>query len=287
MLLAVVSLVALVVAKPGLAQEPSKGKVLFFYRSAGYEHGPVVVQADGTTIAGNALIKYGEKKNFEVVCTHDGSVFDGDISQYDAFVFYISGNIFGAANNNSVAGSKPMTEAGFQKLLDAVKGGKGFVGIHSASDAECGKKNAEGVDIYTAFVGGRFESHGAMQEAAAAIVKPTEMPWLKEKGDKDVAFEEWYTMREYNKDMHVLLIQETEGMKGDCYKRPPFPSSWIRAEGKGRVGYVAYGHDNPFWKEDANVRKIGEFIDWALGRFDMDTTPNFETVTPKGNQLKH
>ena len=32
----------------------------------------------------------------------------------------------------------------------------------------------------------------------------------------------------------VLLVQETETMKGIEYQRPAFPATWIREQGKGR-----------------------------------------------------
>ena len=289
MLWAFMLLSALVVAPSALAQEPPKAKVLFFYRSAGFEHDPVKVQADGTTIAGNALIQYGKKKNFDVVSTHDGSVFDGDINQYDAFVFYNSGHLLGPANEKStVKGANPMTEAGFQKLLDAIKGGKGLVGIHSASDAFLGKQNENKVDLYTALIGARFVSHGPQQFGTLTITEPAQFPHLQDSGKRITTWEEWYAMKEFQPDMHVLLIQETEGMDGgknNSYQRPPFPSSWIRQEGKGRVAYSAFGHDNRYFRNVENVRRIGELIEWSLGRFNVDVTPNFEKVTPKGNLL--
>ena len=92
-------------------------------------------------------------------------------------------------------------------------------------------------------------------------------------------------MGQFNPDMRVLLVQETEGMDGKDYQRPPFPSTWIRKEGNGRVAYSAFGHDNRYFHNAENVRRIGELIEWSIGRFDVDTTPNFDKVTPKGNEV--
>jgi type 1 glutamine amidotransferase len=83
--------------------------------------------------------------------------------------------------------------------------------------------------------------------------------------------------------MHVLLIQETEGMKGKDYERPPFPATWIRKEGDGRVAYTSFAHDNRYLGQ--TVQYIGDLIEWTLKRFEADTTPNIEKVTPKHEQM--
>ncbi len=293
-LLTLATLAAVVFALPltlSFGAEPNpdakKAKVLYFSRSQGFEHGPVKLLEDGTTVSGVALKKYCDAKNIELVCTQDGGVFDGDLGQFDGFVFYTSGNLE-EENGSKNPTAHAISADGLKKFFAAVKSGKGLVGIHSGSDTHCKQKDEKGLDLFTKLIGARFASHGPMQDATVSIVKPVQLPWLKDKGEKYTTFEEWYAMKDYNPDMHVVLVQETAGMnsgKGNCYDRPNFPSSWIRMEEKGRVAYSAFGHDNKFWKEDDNVKKIGEMIEWSLGRFDMDTTPNFETVTPQGNQM--
>ena len=52
--------------------------------------------------------------------------------------------------------------------------------------------------------------------------------------------EEWYSLKNFSKDNHVLLVLETAGMHVFHYKRPSFPIAWVRKEGKGRVYYNAW-----------------------------------------------
>jgi len=275
---------AIIVAFLGLctllnAQEAKKAKILHFTRSQGFEHAPAKRLDDGTTVSGQALNKYFADKNIEVVETQDGSVFDGDLNQYDAFVFYTSGNLLderGSKNDKA----KPMTEAGFRNMVAAVQNGKGFVGIHAASDSHCNLKNENGVDLYTQFIGAIFTGHGPQQFGTATIVVPTAFPHLKDSGKRFTTWEEWYGMGQFNKDMHVILYLETAGMEGKDYACPPFPLCWIRKEGKGRVAYSAFGHDNRYFQNTENVRRIADLIEWSVGRFDADTTPNIEKVTP-------
>ena len=73
----------------------------------------------------------GEKAGFDVECTKDGGVFDGDLGQYDLFAFYATGNLHEPGTDKM----PPVTRAGKHKLLDAIAGGKGCVGFHAATDA--------------------------------------------------------------------------------------------------------------------------------------------------------
>ncbi len=292
-LLTLATLVAVMFALPllGFGAE-KKAKVLCFTRSQGFEHAPAKLLEDGTTVCGNALKKYLAAKNIDLVETQDGAAFDGDIDQYDGFVFYTSGNLEDEGGSKNPK-AHAMSADGVKKMMEAVQKGKGFVGIHSATDTHCKQKDDKGLDLYTKFVGARFAGHGPQQFATLLTTEPRQLPWIKEVGPMVTTWEEWYAMRECNPDMHVVLVQKTsdmdsgknrEGVENLNYQRPPFPSSWIRAEGKGRVAYTAFGHDNRYWENDENVRHVGEFVEWSVGRFSMDTTPNFDKVTPKGNE---
>ena len=265
------------------AQEVKPAKVLHFTRSQGFEHGPAKLLDDGTTPSGRGLKDYFADKNIELIEAQDGSLFDGDLEQYDAFIFYTSGNLLDARGSKNDQ-AKPMTADGLRKMIDAIRGGKGFVGIHAATDTHSGLIE-DGVDIYTKLVGGRFTSHGPQQFATLTVVEPTSFPFLKESGKRITTWDEWYAMNQFNKDMHVILIQETEGMEGKDYARPPFPLSWIRQEGQGRAAYSSFGHDNRYFQNKENVRRIGELVEWSIGRFDADTTPNIDKVTPGAGQM--
>ena len=75
------------------AGEKKKQKVLYFSRSAGFEHGAVKVVDGRPSISDRILTELGKRHGFEVTCTKDGRVFDGDLDQYDAIAFYTSGDL--------------------------------------------------------------------------------------------------------------------------------------------------------------------------------------------------
>ncbi len=74
-------------------------------------------------------------------------------------------------------------------------------------------------------------------------------------------------------------------MTDGVYIRPPYPASWARMFGKGRVYVTGIGHKPETWANPAFRTLLNGGIQWALGRVQADITPNLETVTPKYAEL--
>ena len=142
-------------------------KVLFFSKSSGFEHDVVKRTGEGQSLSETKLTELGITHGFDVVATKDGRVFDGDLSQYDAFFFLRLGNLTDAGTDNIPA----MSARGKEALLAAIRNGKGFVGVHSASDTFHSKgeplrrNNKYNQDI--AMLGGEFLSHGSQNKRGA------------------------------------------------------------------------------------------------------------------------
>jgi len=81
------------------------------------------------------------------------------------------------------------------------------------------------------------------------------------------------------------LVQDTAGMTGAEYKRPPYPSTWIRMHGKGRVFYTSLGHRDDIWNHPAFKALLTGALNWSLGRVEADVTPNLKQVAPGANSL--
>jgi len=268
-----------------LAAEVKKRKVLYFTRSQGFEHGPVVRKDGREAFSEKVLTEMGARAGFEVVCTKDGRLFDGDLSQYDAFAFYTSGDL---TQPDKRRNDPPMSPAGKKRLLDAVAAGKGFVGFHSATDSfhSAGPRDETSpqFDPYIAMLGGEFISHGAQQEATLRNTSP-QFPGMEGIPAAWRLMEEWYTLKNFAKDLHVILVQDTEGMKGDMYQRPPFPATWARKHHNGRVFYTSFGHRDDIWTNPQVQQVILGGFAWAMRRKEADVTPNIDRVTPKANQV--
>lgn len=268
------------------AAEGKKQKLLYFSRSAGFEHDAVKIKNGQPSISDRILTELGKKHGFDVICTKDGRVFDGDLDQYDAIAFYTSGDL----TKPNKAGTPPMSPEGKQKLLRTIAAGKGFVGLHAATDSFHSKgprdQNQTEVDPYIAMIGGEFIVHGAQQEATIRAASPG-FPGVKQFGQVQKLREEWYTLKNFAKDLHVILIEDNEGMEGDCYQRPPFPCTWARMHRKGRVFYTSFGHRDDIWTNPDVQAIILGGLAWAMGNVDIDVTANIDKVTPKAGQLSY
>jgi len=74
------------------AAEKRKQKVLYFTRSISYEHSPVHREGDELGHSKKVLTALGKRAGFDVVCSKDGRVFDGDLDQYDLIASYSCGD---------------------------------------------------------------------------------------------------------------------------------------------------------------------------------------------------
>lgn len=268
---------------PGLLRAQggaARKKVLFFSKSSGFEHSVIKTPAGGgPSLAEQVLAELGAAHRVDFTFSKDGSLFTpGYLAGFDGYMFFTTGDLTTAGTDQH----PPMTPAGKQALLDAIHGGKGFVGLHAATDTFHGKDQE--VDPYIAMIGGEFMKHGAQQPSTSKIVDP-KFPGLRGLGDSFRISEEWYSLKNLASDLHVLLVQETAGMAGVPYQRPNYPSTWIRKHGQGRVFYTSMGHRDDVWHSDRYHAMLTGGLDWTLGRADADATPNVAQVTPEYRAL--
>ena len=215
-----------VLARP----QGSPKKVLFFIKSAGFPHPVVTRPARGQpSLAEQILTKAGKEHGFEVVASKDGRMFEPDkIGEWDAFVFETTGDLTTEGQGEK---SPPMSPDGEKAFYDAIRGGKGFLGMHCAADTfgHFGKRNKGAEDPYIQMIGGEFIVHGAQQEVEIEIVDP-KFPGVAEGfGSSGPSFhinDEWYALKNMPEDLHVIMVQVTKGMKGPMYQRPNYPITW-------------------------------------------------------------
>ena len=103
---------------------------------------------------------------------------------------------------------------------------------------------------------------------------------MKAAGDGFEMMEEWYTLKNHAKNLHVLLIQEP-GLKGRMYDRPAFPATWAREYGTGPAFYTSMGHREEVWLNPIFQSVLLGGLSWAFGNVKADITPNIEKVTPE------
>ncbi|MBW3539285.1 MAG: ThuA domain-containing protein [Planctomycetes bacterium] len=186
------------------------------------------------------------------------------LRHYDALVIY--------ANITAIA---PEQE---RALLEFVAEGGGFVPIHCASYCFLNS------DRYVELVGARFEKHetGVFR---ARIAEPDHPVMRGFSG-----FESWdetYVHTRHNTAGRTVLEYRVEGRglrveggaRADSESRRTLnqaePWTWVRAHGKGRVFYTAWGHDARTWSHAGFHNLLERGIRWAVGG-DPSVAPDYD-----------
>ena len=155
-------------------------------------------------------------------------------------------------------------------IVDFVRGGKGLIPLHCASF--CFRNSPLWVDM----VGAQFQKHGT-GEFRTTLLEP-EHPVMK----GFTGFSSWdetYVHTRHNDRGRTVLEERVEG---DHHE----PWTWVRNEGKGRVFYTAWGHDQRTWSHPGFQNLLERGIRFASGR-DLSAVSAYVdhpvmTQTPKG-----
>jgi len=281
-------LLLLALGVPAFAAETPKRKILFFTKSSGFEHDVISYKKGAPSFAEKQLLELAKDRNWEFTFSKDGSKFSPEyLAQFDTVMFYTTGDLCSPGTDKN----PPMTLAGKQALFDFVKSGKGFVGTHSAADTfhtdnesqkgpERFKNHGDKADSYVCFLGAEFIRHGKQQVGVNKVVDPT-FPGFAKVGDSFSFMEEWYTLKDFRPEIHVLTTFNDPALEGDDYKRPAYPNCWAKAEGKGRVFYTAMGHREDVWTNATFRQILVGGLSWANGDAQApDLSPNLMKVAP-------
>ncbi len=275
------------------AADDKKKNLLMFTRSQGYEHGCIKRGKENALSLGERIVTdLAKKHGFEVTCTKDGRQFlSENIAKYDAFLFETTGDL----TKDGGDGNPPMPEEGKKAFLQAIADGKGFVGCHCASDTfhTSGKRDEtqplDKRDPYTAMIGGEFIVHGSQQKSRIDVVDES-FPGAKPFGRSFEILDEWYALKNFQDDLHVIFVQNTEKMEktqgaNKSYDRPNFPETWARMHGKGRVFFTSMGHREDVWENPMYLTLLLGALGWTTGRLDASIEPNLRQVAPKYDEL--
>ncbi len=280
------SILALLAVTAVAAPAPRK-QILFFTKSSGFEHSVISWKGGRPSHTEKVLLELGKKQGWEFTFSKDGSKFSPDyLARFDAVLFYTSGDLSSPGTDQH----PPITPAGKQALFDFVRGGKGFIGTHSASDSyhtdnEAKKgparyvNHGEKADPYVRFLGCEFIKHGAQQVATNTVTDP-KFPGFEKLGPTFALHEEWYSLKDFTPDVHVLSVLDAPAMKGIEYQRPPYPSTLARQEGAGRVWYTAMGHREDVWTNPVFQQILIGGIRWALGEAKAEVPANIKETAP-------
>ncbi|MHC4251143.1 MAG: family 16 glycoside hydrolase, partial [Planctomycetota bacterium] len=229
-------------------------KLLVFNLCRGFKHGSIPLCSKTMEILGQRT------GAFQAVPSTDTNMFlPENLRQFDAVLM------------NNTTGTLFTDERMKQGLLDFVKGGKGLVGIHAATDCFYNWKE------YGEMMGGYFNAHPWNEKVGVKLDDPTH-PLVAAWGGRgfEVADEIYQFKDPYSREvLRVLLsldVEKTNMNKGNIKRKDKdFAVSWVRSYGAGRVFYCSLGHRNDiFW----NPRILQHYLDgiqFALGDLEADT----------------
>lgn len=253
------------------AVEEEGMRVLYFTKSSGYEHSVIKREGENLSHSERVLKDYLERFGIEVVCEKSGAIVSKDeLKGFDTVIFYTSGNLLESGTD----GHPPITPEGFEALLEWIRAGGGFLGIHAATDSQRGEEPTE----YTRMIGGAFETHGK-QEYANVRVIDSAFPGMTRLPVEFRMIDEWYLHNQVNAagTMRVLAVLETGEMEQEMYNRfESIPVMWASEYGKGRVFYTALGHREDVWEAPMFLGMIQDALGWTAGKTEAEAVPNFE-----------
>ena len=166
----------------------------------------------------------------------------------------------------NTTGELPMSAAQKAALLTFIRGGGGFVGVHSSTDTFYEWPE------YGEMLGGYFDGHPWHQEVTVTVEDDAH-PSTRHLASSERLSDEIYQIRDWARsDVHVLVSVDTASvdMGADGINRTDgdFVLSWTRSFGDGRVFYTALGHEPDLWRDARFTQHLVGGIRWAAGLED-------------------
>ena len=235
---------------PGSAsgKTSKSGNLLYMTLCKGYHHQSI-------PLSEQIVKQIGEKSGaFEVTVTEDVGAFTKDnLKNYSAVMFYTTGEL-------------PFTDEEKTALVDFLKSGHGFVGVHSATDTlyEWG--------VYNKIVGGYFNEHPWHQLVTVNVADPYSK-LVSGLGKSFQITDEIYQIADFQADTsHVLLALDPTsvdlGKSGVHRRYYGWPTAWTRMFGNGRVYYNSLGHEDAVWNDPRYQDMLLKGIKWVMREED-------------------
>jgi type 1 glutamine amidotransferase len=198
------------------------------------------------------------------------------LQTYDALVLanvYLGQNKFFSAGQDNER-DRPLIEARRKALLDFVRGGKGLVALHNASNP------ALGWPEYNEMLGGTDMAHAWWSHQGVPLrVEDTASPLTAAMTGQPLVIEDDIYMfaAPYARDrVRVLLsVDAAKAPASMTAERPDrdYPVSWVKKYGQGRVFYTALGHRAETFQNPLFLRHVLDGIQFATGDLVCDTSP--------------
>jgi type 1 glutamine amidotransferase len=236
------------VPQVGYSRTTKKGKLLYMTLTKGYHHQSVELSTQ-------IVKEIGEKSGaFDTTVTEDVGAFTKEnLKTYSAVMFNTTGEL-------------PMTDQEKSALVEFIRSGHGFVGVHSATDTlyQWG--------VYNKIIGGYFNNHPWHQLVTVDVVDPNNK-LVSSLGKSFQITDEIYQIGDFQADSsHVLLTLDPASVDlakpGVQRRYYGWPIAWTRMFGKGRVYYNSLGHEEAVWNDPRYQDMLLKAIKWVMQEAD-------------------
>ncbi|MBP2328214.1 type 1 glutamine amidotransferase [Kibdelosporangium banguiense] len=221
--------------------------VLVFSKTAGFRHDSIP--------AGIQMIReLGSANSFTVTATEDANQFNAsNLAQYEAVVFLsTTGDVL-----------NPTQQTAFENYI---RGGGGYVGIHSASDTEYDWP------FYGELVGAYFSSHPAIQQATERVENRAHQA-TQHLNPAWVRTDEWYNFRTNVRSTARVLTTLDESTYSGGGMGADHPFTWCKTLQGGRSFYTGNGHTQASYTEADFRSLVLGGIRYAANRTKADCRP--------------
>lgn len=239
------SLYLLTVPGRSIPARAAPPRVLYLTHSAGFKH-------DVLPVSEQILPELGKTSGaFDATVSSDTAVLsEQNLRSYAAVIFFTTGEL-------------PIDDSQKRALIDFVRGGRGFVGIHSATDTFYKWPQ------YLELVGAYFDGH-PWHEQVRVRVEDGRHPSTAHLPETFELKDEIYQFRDWSRDrVHVLLSLDPASVdltkEGVKRTDKDFALAWTREFGRGRMFYTALGHEADVWRDPRFQQHLVGGIRWAIG----------------------
>lgn len=201
-----------------------------------------------------AIKKLGQENGIAVDASEDPAVFtDANLKRYKALVF--------SNTNNEILDTEEQKEA----LQRYIRGGGGFVGIHSATGS------MRQWPWFWSMIGGKFVRHPKMQTFTIYVKDRNDIS-TAHLGEKFQWTDEFYFVDNMPKGLHVLLAGDLVNLQDPAKEKYPgkdfgdeFPLAWRHEFEGGRAWYTSLGHKPEHYSDPQFMKHVLGGILWAMG----------------------
>ena len=263
------------------AQPKQPRKILIYSKTAGFRHGSIPVGIKAISMMGDKTGAY------TALASEDESMFEADkLKAFDAvFMLNTTGDCLKPKINDMK--DKAQVERAVQReellkknLEEFVAGGKGLIGVHSATDTYHDKRGPFVVEwpAYGKMMGGAFVSHPWNSDSKVAIknIDPKHPLNAAFDGMDFEIVDEIYQFRDDtalpNERRYLLMLDPAKRDRGNR-KDGFYPISWLSVYGKGRNFYCSLGHNDHIYWNPIVLKHYLAGIQYALGDLQADATP--------------